>query len=270
MKASDFTKETIVEMFYKDERDLAFKEEQMFKKLLSLIYAKKYNEINADDFLKNYLILDFMAIHTSNMPLLQKIIHDNAIKRCELISKFKRTKYGFKFNDWQGKEIVVDKMTSHKHFKQKYPVLKKFIERTGHCHERSIEVALMTANEDCKVVTGYITSIAEDHRYLHSWVEYKSKRGKERCLDFNFNMILDKDDYYRIRHAEPKAYLSREQIIEYIDSGFIDSPEIKQLDFKPFLMFHEDLYAEYLENNPTKKPKPAEDSKPKTESQPEN
>ena len=40
MKASDFTKETIVEMFYKDERELAFKEEQMFKKLLSLIYAK--------------------------------------------------------------------------------------------------------------------------------------------------------------------------------------------------------------------------------------
>ncbi len=59
-----------------------------------------------------------------------------------------------------------------------------------------------------QVVTGYVYGIADKAKTVHSWVEFINKHNEEFVIDYNDNLIMNKEGYYYIRHAEPLKKVS--------------------------------------------------------------
>lgn len=58
------------------------------------------------------------------------------------------------------------------------------------------------------VVTGYIYGIADKSKTVHSWVEFTNKHNQEFVIDYKDNLLMNKEGYYYIRHAEPLKKVS--------------------------------------------------------------
>lgn len=246
MDYSKFSEEKVIEMFYKREEEIRDTEAFMFQNYLDKLYEENQDISSFDNFAKDMLTLQYIAYHTAKMAPGVITKQDVALLRAGLVSKFRRTEKGFQFTDWQGHEITIKKLSSSKHIKKEFPYLTDFSERAGRCHHDSLILALMTGNDDCKVVTGNITSLAKDHKILHSWVEFKSKEGIDRVADSTFNLIMNKEDYYRIRKAEPITYLTRQQIVDDCCSGLLGSKPVQSIDYKVFLLYHDDIVFDFI------------------------
>lgn len=101
-------------------------------------------------------------------------------------------------------------------------------ERQGKCHGRSLLFTTMldtsSLNKDVQVscVTGVVWDLLPETHYMHSWVEMEV--GDDTyCLDNNFNVLMKKDDYYRLQHP---------QVLQRIDSNTVihDWEKIKILN----------------------------------------
>lgn len=58
------------------------------------------------------------------------------------------------------------------------------------------------------VVTGYVYGIADKAKTVHSWVEFTNKYNQEFVIDYKDNLLINKEGYYYIRHAEPLKKVS--------------------------------------------------------------
>jgi len=128
--------------------------------------------------------------------------------------------------------------------------------RKGQCHEMSM-ILLQSLEADNKVVaTGPAWSLSPKATILHSWIECDIDEMPMVC-DFTYNLVIDKDAYYKLFHIEKpyqkitldefegdlpllrafheqcpnfemKLYLSsREEALEYIKKGLIESARKK-------------------------------------------
>lgn len=258
-----------VDDIYARETEIREVENVMFQEYLDKLYAENQDVDSFDTYAKDILTLQYIAYHTSKMAPGVITKQDTALLRAGFVSQFKRTEKGFKFTDWQGNEVNVSKLSSVKPIKKEFPYLTDFSKRTGTCHHDSIILALMTGNVNSKVVTGNITSLAKDHKILHSWVEFVNREGKERVADSTFNLIMDKEDYYRLRKAEPLASLSTQQIVDDIYLGLLNSEPVQQMDYKVFLLYHDDILKDFYKNpdfylNPQEQTSSEEESQPQS------
>ena len=237
--------EEFISTLYAREEEIRDKELIMFQNYLNQLYAENQDISSFDDFAKDMLTLQYIAYHTARMEPGVTTRQDRALIRAGLVGQFRKTEKGFKFNNWHGQEIDISKLSATKSIRKQFPYITDFAERSGHCHHDSMIIALMTGNRNSKVVTGNVTSLAPDHKIMHSWVEFLNKDGIERVADSTFNLIMNKEDYYRLRKAEPIAYLSSEEIIDDIYSGLLDSKPIKNIDYKAYLLYHDEILKDF-------------------------
>lgn len=74
------------------------------------------------------------------------------------------------------------------------------IERANTCFSNSRNLS-MVLGFDNDVVTGIVHGITDKSEYLHSWIEAKIY-GEDVVIDFTMNAIINKEGYYRFRHAK--------------------------------------------------------------------
>lgn len=84
-------------------------------------------------------------------------------------------------------------------------------EQEGHCHSLSMDMCsqLFVPNE---IVTGYISTISDQARFLHSWIE-TTINGNIWVLDPTVNMVINRDSYYFLHHAKPLSRVSQTGLI---------------------------------------------------------
>lgn len=70
------------------------------------------------------------------------------------------------------------------------------------------------------VVSGYIYGITSKSKSPYTWVEFKNKHQQEYVIDYEANLILNKEGFYYLRHAEPLKKVSSGDIKGKQVSGF--------------------------------------------------
>lgn len=117
--------------------------------------------------------------------------------------------------------------------------------RKGNCHKRSIMISksLGVPNE---VVTGYIFGCSDKAKYLHSWVEFNFK-GRDVVIDYNLNILMNKDGYYYMQHAIPISRISDKNIKE--DNEIIQKfGKIGHFNLKEYLVFRDEIMKDFEKN----------------------
>ncbi|MBP3631028.1 MAG: hypothetical protein J6J23_06050 [Clostridia bacterium] len=86
-------------------------------------------------------------------------------------------------------------------------------ERVGKCHAYALQLLLHMKESDT-AVTGICYSISNRGRFLHSWAETTTENGEEVCLDATMNLLMYKEDFYKIWHTKPISTLTKQQFAE--------------------------------------------------------
>ena len=68
-------------------------------------------------------------------------------------------------------------------------------------------------NEKCNCVTGSIWAFTPIAKSLHSWVEMEHD-GKIWCIDNNYNLVMEKADYYYLFHPKVIESISDKKLEE--------------------------------------------------------
>lgn len=117
------------------------------------------------------------------------------------------------------------------------------------CMHRSLDVLFnYPKNKDksnIHLVLGRIP-ISEYDSFYHAWVEYKLKKsGTYMVIDYTGNLIMKRDDFIRLRHAEVIRILPYEllnELFSYYDEALIG------IDKFPTLFFAEEFLVDYKKN----------------------
>lgn len=119
-----------------------------------------------------------------------------------------------------GDEIKFKTITSSfNNVLKEFPDLLNF-ERCGQCHHRSISFTTYIS-DPCECVTGVCWSLMAGAKFLHSWVEINVD-GDIYCLDNNYNLLMKKEDYYKIMHPRvierisDKDIRKDEKVVKYL------------------------------------------------------
>lgn len=104
--------------------------------------------------------------------------------------------------------------------------------RNRKCHNRSIEFIIFGDY----LVTGYIDSSDGNSRIIHSWIEKDDK-----VIEYTNNLVIDKDDYYKLRNVEVLSVVSREDVFSDVESEIATI-----LGCKFYCLFRDELYNEGL------------------------
>ena len=108
-------------------------------------------------------------------------------------------------------------------------------DRQGQCHEKSREISLRLGFPN-QVVTGWVFTISDVVKHLHSWVEF-TENGRDFVIDFTLNAIINKNAYYFLRHVEILCEINDTDILS--DLELFSS--IKGLNLKEYLVFRREL-----------------------------
>ena len=83
------------------------------------------------------------------------------------------------------------------------------MERQSRCHESSMYVSMSCPDTTC--VTGVQTVLSSNMKFLHSWVELELG-GKETVFDVNENLLMKKEDYYKLFMVKPLERITHQQL----------------------------------------------------------
>lgn len=141
---------------------------------------------------------------------------------------------------------VIDSRT----LSEAFPWLKKDNEittanRSGKCHEKSVELLLKT--KDSKIVTGQIYTASTKSKYVHSWVE-TTIDNKPVVLDYTLNAIINKDGYYSLFEPEVVSKISKQEFVEDLKSICSTKQQSHDLTLKEYLLFHDRVMEVYGES----------------------
>lgn len=90
------------------------------------------------------------------------------------------------------------------------------INRANTCFSNSRSLSIKFSNDN-DLVTGIIHGYTDKSKYLHSWLEIKLY-GELYVIDYTMNAIINKDGYYRFRHANEISRVKRDSISNDIDN----------------------------------------------------
>ena len=116
-------------------------------------------------------------------------------------------------------------------------------DRKGKCHIKSMEISLLFG-QDNDVVTGYVYGMSDKAKYLHSWVEFKNPNDVEFVIDYTQNIIINKEAYYYIKHAEPLSRISRENLVKDREKIYNKLNKIGTINIKEYLTFRDELFKD--------------------------
>ena len=119
--------------------------------------------------------------------------------------------------------------------------------RKGKCHVKSMEISLRLGYQN-DIVTGYIYGLSNKAKYLHSWVEFKNLKNMEFVIDYTENIIINKNAYYMLRHAEPLSRISREELAKDRNLIYKRLNEIGSINIKEYLVFRDELSKDIERN----------------------
>lgn len=100
------------------------------------------------------------------------------------------------------------------------------LSRGGHCHFKAIEIANSFQNQDNIFVVGGKIKINDVDYSFHSWVEVADEN---LVIDYNHNLIMDKDKYYELLGAVP---INKSEIAKINEAGQLIN-ETAQLNLHP-------------------------------------
>ena len=116
--------------------------------------------------------------------------------------------------------------------------------RVGNCHSRAIKISNSLGEIDNDVVTGYVFGFSDKSKYLHTWVEF-NYQGKDAVIDYNLNVLMNKEGYYLMTHALPLSRISNKNIHK-------DFKVINKLGktgcIKEYLVFRDELMKDFKKN----------------------
>lgn len=113
-------------------------------------------------------------------------------------------------------------------------------ERYGSCHHASVGMCLNLPHKNSKILTGYINY--SDCRILHS-VYYYEEDGIEIIYDYTKNIMMRKDDYFRLTNFKLINEIEREKLIE--DKNFICNSNIS---VKAYMVFRDEMMRDIKKN----------------------
>lgn len=113
-------------------------------------------------------------------------------------------------------------------------------ERYGSCHHASVGMCLNLPHKNSKILTGYINY--SDCRILHS-VYYYEEDGMEIIYDYTKNIMMRKDDYFRLTNFKLINEIEREKLIE--DKNFICNSNIS---VKAYMVFRDEMMRDIKKN----------------------
>lgn len=109
------------------------------------------------------------------------------------------------------------------------------------CHINSIRLVNALTDYDCKVVSGKYKINEIDYLY-HSWVEIDSLNI---VMDFNFNLVIDKDDYYKLFQPVAINKTSIDDINKHLDKKDEFSVLLHSADI---CYFGDNIYNDLVKN----------------------
>lgn len=107
--------------------------------------------------------------------------------------------------------------------------------RKHQCHSRSVQFFSLADN----LVTGYVDDVG-NNRIIHTWLE-----TDENVIDYTSNLIINKEDYYKLMNAEVLSVISKDEFDEDIDSEFLN----KIIGIKFYCLFRQELEQEGIIKN---------------------
>ena len=113
-------------------------------------------------------------------------------------------------------------------------------ERYGSCHHASVGMCLNLPHKNSKILTGYINY--SDCRILHS-VYYYEEDGMEIIYDYTKNIMMRKDEYFRLTNFKLINEIEREKLIE--DKNFICNSNIS---VKAYMVFRDEMMRDIKKN----------------------
>ena len=129
-------------------------------------------------------------------PILEELQH------CKIVKKLIHTKHSI-FIDTTFHPIECYKLSD------RFPILKdskamyfpiSTTSSTPQFHAEYISQIIGVPNH---VVCGYIYGVVSKAKAYFSWVEFRNKNNQEYVIDYESNLILNKEGFYYLRHAEP-------------------------------------------------------------------
>lgn len=144
--------------------------------------------------------------------------------------------------------MITNIFQDSEYLKHYYNKIANYDRRIQKCHSFGVYVAHLleeffeTPNE---VVTGYTCYSTEKSKFLHTWNEFE-KNGKQYVLDSTFNVVMNKEGYYLLRHIE--------QVINKIDSKNVISDFekyediIEKFGLKTYLTCRDELIRDLDKN----------------------
>lgn len=115
------------------------------------------------------------------------------------------------------------------------------LRRGGKCGQKAIEISRKIGIPN-NVVMGFVYTISDKAKSSHAWVEFEQD-GAEFVIDYTMNVVMNKQGYYRLRHAEEISRVSDEDIRR-------DYPRVSQLALREdeYLMFRDEIMRELDKN----------------------
>ncbi len=101
----------------------------------------------------------------------------------------------------------------------------------GRCHEASIQ---FSGQND--VVTAFMHEPLSNLRFLHSFVE-----TDEKILETTANIVMKKEDYYRLTRPEVITKIPGEELLDLWNSFFQKHPRLKDMNIKQLLTEYEEV-----------------------------
>ena len=196
--------------------------------------AEEKAVLNQKFIIKNALILLTQRKGVAQNFLPASLVNKSIIRKSPIVKSFKGlgiAKKPYKIDCEFGKSKIVN---AHEFFKKKrYP---EFVKK-HYCFANCYNLAYLLARDkiEAKVISGiYYNS---KFSFLHSVLEVENKY----IIDFNIDMAIDKDFYYKLFQFETLSVLDGKQILK--DYEFINNniSAIKGMSIMYFNFAHDDV-----------------------------
>ena len=166
-------------------------------------------------------IIEFFTLDKNNRKLKQKNLSEELYDYDPYYDK-KINRYIYKDIKYFKISSIIDEETIHKELESN--------NRYGKCHKGSLKLLYF---KNSSILTGYINFKGD--LFLHSVIQIG-----DYILDYTKNLIISKDDYFRLTDFKVVQKITREQFIEDEDIIFY----FKDIDLRIYLTFRDEIVNE--------------------------
>lgn len=228
-------------------------EEEYIDKIITYILKTPRNgNFNFDENIRNYLICNDIAYHTSNLSFVKKVLFNQLMRKTRIIKRVKpfKNKKGYEFLDYNGNKLEFSLLSKKcPNIYEAYPYLTDFDKRGNKCHPHAICLSQLLSNDEVFVVTGNTETLKAPNGFLHSWIELVADNGKTIVIDFNYNACFNKDDYYKIKKPVVLSRIPKKDIKKFFfDYDVCSKEKYSHIPMKECLLFFYEILDYYKKN----------------------